>query len=54
MIRSEAGLLAVGAQVYGGPLALPPPLPEVDYSARDDVEFEERSQARACEVSAFS
>ena len=33
VIRSEAGLLAAWAQVFGGPLALPPPLPQVDFSS---------------------
>ena len=32
VIRSEASLLTAWAQVFGGPLALPPPLPSVDFS----------------------
>ena len=112
VIRSQDALLSVWAQVFGGPLALPPPLPAVDFSSemvilvaagerptsgycitveaaagddraarvsvllstplpggvltvitqpfeivriprRDEVTFEERQEARACEVSAF-
>ena len=32
VVRSQDALVAVWAQVFGGPLALPPPLPEVDFS----------------------
>ena len=31
-IRSQDGLVAAWAQIFGGPLALPPPLPQVDFA----------------------
>ena len=31
-IRSQDALLAAWAQIFGGPLALPPPLPQVDFA----------------------